>query len=64
MCKSWKNNIKRHTHYEATVRAFFYGNEFYLFLTETFKDIRLVGAPPSSVGNFGARRTTGFGRDI
>ncbi|MBK7439973.1 MAG: S46 family peptidase [Bacteroidetes bacterium] len=48
-----EKQYKKGTHYEATVRAFFYGNEFYLFLTETFKDIRLVGAPPSSVGNFG-----------
>src|SRR5688572_14341244 len=41
------------THYNAKVRTFFYGNEFYLFVTETFKDIRLVVAPPSSIGNFG-----------
>jgi hypothetical protein len=41
------------THYDAKVRSFFYGNEFYLFVTETFKDIRLVVAPPSSIGNFG-----------
>lgn len=41
------------THYSATVKDFYYGNEFYLFVTEKFTDIRLVGAPPSSVGNFG-----------
>ncbi len=41
------------THYSATVRPFYYGTEFYLFVTETFTDIRLVGAPPSIVGNFG-----------
>jgi hypothetical protein len=41
------------THYEASVKPFFYGNDFYLFTTETFKDIRLVGTPPSSIGNFG-----------
>lgn len=41
------------THYEAFVRPFFYGNEYYLFITETFKDIRMVGAPPSSIGKFG-----------
>jgi hypothetical protein len=41
------------THYDAKVRTFFYGNEFYLFVTETFRDIRLVVAPPSSIGNFG-----------
>jgi len=41
------------THYEAYIRPFFYGNEYYMFLTETFKDVRLVGAPPSSIGKFG-----------
>jgi hypothetical protein len=35
------------------IRSFYKGNKYYLFLTETFKDVRLVGAPPSSIGNFG-----------
>lgn len=39
--------------YKAYVRDFFEGNEFYLFVTQTFKDIRLVGAPPSDIGKFG-----------
>lgn len=41
------------THYDAFVRPFFYGNEYYLFVVETFKDVRMVGAPPSSIGKFG-----------
>ncbi|MEO0311096.1 MAG: hypothetical protein RIQ89_753 [Bacteroidota bacterium] len=41
------------THYKAMVRTFYHGNEFHLFITEVFNDIRLVGAPPESVGNFG-----------
>ena len=41
------------THYEAYIRPFFYGNEYYMFVTETFKDVRMVGAPPSSIGKFG-----------
>lgn len=41
------------THYEAYVKPFFHGNTYYLFITEVFKDIRLVGAPPSSIGKFG-----------
>ncbi len=41
------------THYEARVRQFYSGNEFYLIVTETFKDVRLVGAPPSAIGKFG-----------
>ena len=41
------------THYKASVKAFYNGNQYYLFLTETFTDVRLVGAPPSSIGKFG-----------
>lgn len=47
------NNATNGTHYEGKVKSFYYGNEYYLFITETFKDVRLVGAPPSSVGNYG-----------
>ncbi|HKR06476.1 MAG TPA: S46 family peptidase, partial [Bacteroidia bacterium] len=48
-----KNSIAD-THYDGKVKPFFNGNQFFLFVTETFKDIRLVGAPPESIGNFGA----------
>jgi hypothetical protein len=41
------------THYEAFIKPFFYGNDYYLFVVETFKDVRMVGAPPSSIGKFG-----------
>lgn len=41
------------THYEARVRQFYAGNEFILIVSETFTDIRMVGAPPSSIGKFG-----------
>ena len=41
------------THYTANVRPMFAGNYFYLFVYETFNDVRLVGAPPSSIGAFG-----------
>ncbi len=39
--------------YHASVESFFEGNEYYLFVYETFSDVRLVGAPPSSIGKFG-----------
>ena len=42
------------TDYDGYVRSFFAGNEYYLFVYETFKDVRLVGAPPSSIGKYGA----------
>lgn len=40
--------------YKAEVKSFFHGNEFYLFVYEVFTDVRLVGAPPSSIGKYGA----------
>ncbi len=40
--------------YEARVQSFFEGNNYYLFVYETFMDVRLVGAPPSSIGKYGA----------
>ena len=37
----------------ARVVAMFGGNQYLLFVTETFNDVRMVGAPPSSIGKFG-----------
>ena len=39
--------------YRAKVSSFFNGNEFYLFVYKIYTDIRLVGAPPSSIGKYG-----------
>ncbi|NQX92840.1 MAG: S46 family peptidase, partial [Flavobacteriales bacterium] len=41
------------TNYDIEIKSFFYGNEYYQFTYNTYKDIRLVGAPPESVGKFG-----------
>lgn len=41
------------THYDAIIKPFYYGNEYYMIVTERFTDVRLVGAPPSSIGKFG-----------
>jgi len=41
------------TNYDARVRPFYYGNQYYLLINEIFKDVRLVGAPPSNIGKFG-----------
>jgi len=38
---------------EAKVKPFYYGNRYFLFINEVFKDVRLVGAPPSDIGSFG-----------
>lgn len=48
-----KKEAKGDTHYEVYVRDFFNSNKFYLFVTETFRDVRLVGAPPQALGKFG-----------
>ncbi len=39
--------------YVTDVKSFYDGNEFYLFVYTIYKDVRLVGAPPSSIGKFG-----------
>lgn len=39
--------------YGASVKSFFEGNQYFLFVYETYKDVRLVGAPPRSIGKFG-----------
>jgi hypothetical protein len=39
--------------YEAKIRPFYYGNQYYLMVNEIYKDVRLVGAPPMSIGKFG-----------
>lgn len=59
--KKIRKNIKgiveeatKDTHYKAIVETFYGGNEYYLFVYEVFTDIRLVGAPPESIGKYGA----------
>ncbi len=41
------------THYTATVKPFYYGNQYFMYVNEVFTDVRLVGAPPSNIGKFG-----------
>jgi len=44
---------KSNNKHQAQVKPFYYGNEFYLFVSKVYRDIRLVGAPPSAIGKFG-----------
>ena len=37
----------------ARVDPFYYGNQYYMFVFRVFSDVRLVAAPPSSIGKFG-----------
>lgn len=39
--------------YVVSVRSFFQGNEFYYFVYQDYKDVRLVGTPPDNIGKFG-----------
>ena len=39
--------------YTVSVRPFFQGNEYYYFVYQDYKDVRLVGVPPESLGKFG-----------
>ncbi|HTM92178.1 MAG TPA: S46 family peptidase, partial [Flavisolibacter sp.] len=48
-----RKNYKKEDYQDILIRPFYDGNKYYLFVTETYKDVRLVGAPPSSIGNFG-----------
>jgi hypothetical protein len=43
--ESWQGN---------SIRTFYEGNQYMRFVTETFDDVRLVGAPPTSIGKFGS----------
>lgn len=39
---------------KVVVKPVYYGNKYYAYIIETYKDVRLVGAPPSSIGKFGS----------
>jgi len=45
--------VEAETGLEVSIESMFEGNEYYLFVYQTFTDVRMVGAPPSSIGKFG-----------
>ena len=47
-------NWTKETWQDVKVKSFYKGNQYFLFVTERFEDIRLVGAPPTSIGKFGS----------
>lgn len=49
-----EQNIALGTGGKAELKAFYGGNRYYLFVKTEYSDIRMVGAPPSSIGKFGA----------
>ncbi len=48
-----EKKVAEGTNYRTTVASFYGGNYFYLLVYERYLDVRLVGAPPSSIGKFG-----------
>lgn len=48
-----KSDAINNSHYEADIKPFDFGNSYYLLVKETFRDVRLVGTPPNTVGKFG-----------
>lgn len=49
-----KESLKLESYENMFVRPFYEGNEYYLFITKTYRDVRLVGTPPSFIGKYGA----------
>jgi len=45
--------VKEGNGLKASVEPLFYGNQYFLFVFREYRDVRLVGAPPSSIGKFG-----------
>ncbi|NOX46914.1 MAG: S46 family peptidase [Chlorobi bacterium] len=48
-----KEEASKDNDYKILIKPFFYGNQYFLFVNEVFKDVRLVGTPPSNIGKFG-----------
>ena len=45
--------MQKETEYKVSVESFYQGNQYFLMYNEVFKDVRMVGAPPSNIGKFG-----------
>ncbi|WP_312077322.1 S46 family peptidase [Chryseobacterium sp.] len=50
----YKNSQKIENYQSISVKPMYYGNKYYAYVIETYKDVRLVGAPPQSIGKFGS----------
>lgn len=48
-----KKKATENNHYQADIKPFYYGNQYFMYVNEVFTDVRLVGAPPSNIGKFG-----------
>jgi len=52
--EAYRTSQKIENYQKISVRSMYYGNKYYAYTIETYKDIRLVGAPPQSIGKFGS----------
>lgn len=52
--KNLKEKYRLKAFEELLVKPFYDGNQYFAFVTKSYPDVRLVGAPPSSIGKFGA----------
>ncbi|QQV03780.1 MULTISPECIES: S46 family peptidase [Chryseobacterium] len=52
--EAYKKTQKIEDYQSISVKSMYYGNKFYAYVIETYKDVRLVGAPPQSIGKFGS----------
>lgn len=48
-----ESEAKKEGKHKASVKPLFYGNQYFLYVYKVYKDVRLVGAPPSAIGKFG-----------
>ena len=54
LAENLENEAVEGTHYNATFKSYYGGNQFYVLIYETYKDVRLVANPPVSIGDFGS----------
>lgn len=47
-------SFKIEPYQKVVIKPMYYGNKYYAYIIDTYKDVRLVGAPPSSIGKFGS----------
>ena len=51
--KKVKEEAEATTNYQVVIKPFYHGNKYYMIYNEVFKDVRMVGTPPSNIGKFG-----------
>ncbi|MBL7719549.1 MAG: S46 family peptidase [Flavipsychrobacter sp.] len=51
--RTWEKAYKHTTGYDASIKPYYSGNQFWMSLSETYRDVRLVGFPPNGIGSFG-----------